>query len=231
VLHQVEALLVAASEERARPAAEAEAIVGALVAEVADNAAVVWDQNRGCAMDVTPLVVASLEARAAGVARDAARELASLRAEAESALAAAAATLGAWEEEEEAARLPGAVGLPVFAGGAAVAEVIVARPATAFVGRPALRRAVRHALAGKASAALREAVAGHVAAVENWRLGSLEALEGRFAGASARLRRRAHRAWPDAAVDTPRDDGPAARGGGLRAPSLDAAADGDRGDA
>ncbi|MCK7495975.1 MAG: hypothetical protein MZW92_37245 [Comamonadaceae bacterium] len=131
-LSQAQALLDTAVRQVFDPRREADRQAAGLVDEVAHNAAVLWNQTHESRFDVTTLLTASLEARAAGVARTVAKSLLKLRAQLSNALASATADVAC--SCADVASLPKPRAMPLFDGAACITPTVLAKPAFAFSG-------------------------------------------------------------------------------------------------
>lgn len=164
------ALIDAARRQRIEPAAEAARQAAALIREVAHNAAVVWAKaGDDPTIDATLRIRTSLEAHAAGVARDATRGLLKLRAELSSALAGRGETAGIV--------LPRPETPPAFPAPDPWPAAILEAPPLVFLGQRWIRRCWRRALlrAGVRTLAA-DAMRTYFERVEDWRQRMLDAL-------------------------------------------------------
>ncbi len=169
------ALIEAARRQRIEPAAEAARQAAALIREVAHNAAVVWAKaGDEATIDATLLIRTSLEAHAAGVARDATRELLKLRAELSSVLVGRGETAGIVLPRPEAP--------PAFPAPDPWPAAILEAPPLVFLGQRWIRRCWRRTLvrAGIQTLAA-EAMRPYFEQVEDWRQRMLDALSLRAA--------------------------------------------------
>jgi GTP-binding protein EngB required for normal cell division len=153
-LRCAQASIDAAQRDRLAPEHEAARQAAALVDEVAHNAAVLWRKaGDDATIDVTTLVLTSLDARCRRVANDASRELLSLRAQCANALALTG--------DRAAGNLPRPQGMPAFAGSLPPAATwLLHKPPLSFLGLRWIRRCWREAL-------MRSGLAAQAAAVMN----------------------------------------------------------------
>ncbi|HTS21262.1 MAG TPA: dynamin family protein [Casimicrobiaceae bacterium] len=187
-LKRAQSLIDEARAQRIDPLTEAETQSSALIDEVAHNAAVLWPQSHTASLDLTTLISESLQARANGGSRDAAREVRRLTAECTLALAAAAAAAGV--ARAVASALPCSADPPRFIGGC-LGTTVLPRPVLAFLGRWRRSAGARRWLARPVlRAILAEALASHFARVEQWRIAAVDELRASFEKSSAALRAR-----------------------------------------
>ena len=179
--------------QRWHPDAEigAESQAGALIDEVAHNAAVLWPQSNESNIDVTSLLTDSLRARAAARAKTAARELRKLRAKCQTALESAATAAAIVRAEAACLAGPGAP--PSFEPAQGLAPTVLAQPALAFLG--AWRRAAgarAQLVRSPSHRNVANALARHFERVAEWRRSALTELAGSFALRRATLEARYH---------------------------------------
>lgn len=164
------ALIDAARRQRIEPTAEAARQASALIREVAYNAAVVWAKaGDEATIDATLLIRTSLEAHAAGVARDATRGLLKLRAELSSALAGRGDTAGIVFPRPETP--------PAFPAPDPWPAAILEAPPLVFLGQRWICRCWRRALVRDGLQTLAaDAMRPYFERVEDWRQRMLDAL-------------------------------------------------------
>lgn len=188
-LAQGRALMARTSRQRVARAAEPNRQLHRLLDEVAHNAAVLDSFDSADEFDLTPLLAASLQARAAAVAKDLARELRILAARCDDALAAAGA--------RTVQPLPVATP-PAFDPARALAVTVLYKPWFAPLGRWSVRWAVHRELRQRdLRASITQQLAVYVQTLVEWRGSALTQLERDFVAAMDRLRGEADRMEQD----------------------------------
>ena len=156
--------------------------------ESAHNAAVIWKQNMGEPNDMTALLAASLEGRAARAAEGVHRSMVKMRASLANVLAAASPEPAVPEEEE----LPRPAGMPSLHAEAVVPRTVLLKP---FLVPPLTKLLARHILwrleRGGLHAKLADALASYDRRLQEWRVHTLGELRRGFVARADRLRGRA----------------------------------------
>lgn len=186
LLTEANAVLAAAQRHHLTARAEAERQAGALVDEVAHNAAVLWPQSPDASLDITTLLQSSLQARAAGMASGVSRNLLKLRAQCSLALGEASAALHMTRCDPT--NLPRPRGIPLFDEPRDRQGTVLRQPLFPFLGRwrrrAGARRWLRRARVQSDAASI---FARHFMRVDEWRSQMLHELRTAFASHTQRL--------------------------------------------